>query len=74
MADAYIIQAQTLKELADEVRRLAETEQELYPADMIDLLGGLDLSLWAYLDKSTLYLFRADEFIQNGNTVEVRYG
>lgn len=74
MADAYIIQGQTLKELADEVRRLAETEQELYPADMIELLGGLDLSLWAYLDKSTLYLFRADEFILNENTVEVRYG
>lgn len=74
MAEQYRISGDTLTALADEVRRLAETEQELYPADMIELLGGLDLSLWAYLDKSTLYLFRADEFIQNGNTVEVRYG
>lgn len=74
MEEKYRINGETLTAFADQVRRLAETDRELLPAEMIEQLSAVDTELWAYLNQTTLYLNRADSFVQNGTAVEVLYG
>lgn len=74
----YRIKGETLTQLADEVRRLANLEDPLSPEEMRAALSKLVITeqeeLWAYLNQTTLYLNRADSFVQNGTILEVHYG